>query len=134
MLPVLQSCEPTSVPTATPIDPGSTDNGFVSVDVSDVTPANPAKKAPGGLLGPDGKPIVITLTSDGVYHALSMACTHETGILNPTLTSGMMSCPLHFSRFDLNGVPTPESLAKRPLTAYETQYIAATHTLKIKIA
>lgn len=133
LLPILQSCEPTSIPSAPAGEQPTDSNGFITVDVADVTPANPAKRVQ-GIIGPDGRPIMVTLTTDGAYHAFSAACTHETGTLNPTLTGGFMTCPLHYSKFDLNGNPTSDSLAKRQLTEYTTQYDASAHQLKIKIA
>jgi Rieske Fe-S protein len=133
MLPILQSCAPTSIPSAPAGDQSTDANGFISVDVSDVTPANPAKRLI-GVLGSDGRPIMVTLTADSVYHAFSAACTHETGTLNPGLTNGFMMCPLHLSQFDLNGVPTSSSQAKRRLSEYTTVFDEPSKQLKIKLA
>lgn len=133
LLPILQSCEPTSIPSAPGGDQPTDSNGFITVDVSDVTASNPGKRV-AGILGTDGRPIMVTLSSDGTFHAFSTMCTHQSATLNPGLSNGFMTCPLHFSKFDLNGVPTSDSLAQRRLTEYTSEYDATTHKLKIKLA
>jgi Rieske Fe-S protein len=134
VLPILQSCGPNSIPPA-PVETDQTTDGDgrVAVDVSAITPANPMKRIP-GLLGPDGKPVMVTLTSDGKYHAFSMLCTHQAGILNSTLSNGQIVCPVHNSHFTLNGVPEPGSLATQRLTEWDSIYDPAAHSLRIKIA
>src|SRR5687768_14135147 len=77
VLPILQGCEPTSMPRIDePITEPTDPDGRFGVDISDLTAANPVKVAP-GLKGSDGKGILVTRAAEGQYYALSMMCTHQ---------------------------------------------------------
>lgn len=131
VLPVLESCLPTSAPliaqaNTTPVGP----DGKVVVDVSDVTPAKPYKVA-AGITGPDGMGVIITLFS-GAYLAMSQRCTHASCPVDAALAGGDIHCACHNSNFALDGTvlsgPAPTRLGM-----YDSTYDAASNTLHIKL-
>ncbi|SRR5579883_3104179 len=132
VLPVLNSCMPTSAP----LEPQSNSNpvgpdGRVAVLVSDVTPANPYKVAP-GVTGPDGMGVVITL-ANGVYHAFSQRCTHASCPVDTRLDSNRdIHCSCHGSLFALDG-SVVQGPATAPLTPYDAIYDQASQVLHIKL-
>jgi Rieske Fe-S protein len=71
--------------------------------------------------GPDGAPILVVNESAGRYHALSLMCTHEGCPVNPTPLNGILRCPCHGSRFNLDG-QVRQGPAEFPLGRYETEY------------
>jgi cytochrome b6-f complex iron-sulfur subunit len=133
VLPILQGCEPTSIPTINePIDEPTDPDGRFGVSVADLSVENPVKVAP-GLKGSNGKGILITRINDSEYHALSMMCTHQGQTLNSTLNNGAIICPLHLSRFDLTG-EVLQGPAEQPLKKYDAIYDAAKRELRIKLS
>ena len=133
VLPILQGCEPTSMPTIDePITEPTDPDGRFGVSVADLSAANPVKVAP-GLKGSNGKGILVTRISDTEYHALSMMCTHQGNTLNSTLTDGAIVCPLHLSKFDLKG-KVLQGPAEEPLKAYDAIFDATKRELRIKLS
>jgi Rieske Fe-S protein len=106
-LPLLESCLPTSAPlvpapTSIPLNA----DGTITVDVSTLTQANPEMVVADFTVptGPQaGFGVIVTLTPDGTYHALSMKCTHLGCAVNGALTDNEIYCSCHGSEFDLNG-------------------------------
>lgn len=120
-LPLLISCEPTSVPLepeqpSTPV--GS--NGQISVNISALSQGNPAIVVP-NFIAPDGYPVMITMTPDGLVHAFSMRCTHQGCTVNSTLISTPSGydiyCSCHQSEFTLDG-QVAQGPATLPLGSY----------------
>jgi Rieske Fe-S protein len=131
-LPILQACEPTSMPKIDEPIIGPTDpDGRIAVDVSDLNDAKPAKRA-AGLRGPDGKGVIVTRVSDTEYHALSMKCTHEGCDVGTEVQAGAMTCPCHQSQFKLNG-DVVRGPAAAPLPQYDSVYDAEAKQLRIKL-
>ncbi len=132
VLPVLESCMPTSAPlspqsNSTPVGP----DGRVAVLVSDVTPSQPYKVAP-GITGPDGMGVIVTL-ANGVYHAFSQRCTHASCPVDSRLNSAQdIHCSCHGSLFALDGTVVAGP-ATAPLTAYDAVYDAGSKVLHIKL-
>ena len=132
-LPVLQACLPTSAPlvppaASIPIGP----DGTIAVDVSSLTQASPALFV-ADFTADDGYGVVVTLTSDGMYHAFSMKCTHQFNTVDRSLTGGEIHCSLHGSLFRLDG-----SVAKDPATVPLSPYPitppdAGSHIAHIKV-
>jgi len=127
LLPVLQSCVPSSAP-ITPIS-GKTE---ATVDVSDLSAANPTKVLM-DLIGPDGKPVLVTRVSEGNFKALSMNCTHQGCTIESKPTNGVLPCLCHNSTFALDGaVLSPP--ATTPLRSYSATYDAGSQTLHVSVA
>jgi len=132
-LPLLESCLPTSVPlvpaaTSIPIGP----DGTITVDVSTLTLANPSLVV-ANFTADDGFGVIITLTSDGMYHALSMRCTHASCVVDRALTNGEIHCNCHGSLFHLDGTvdtgPATVDLTSYPVTPPD----AGSHIAHIKV-
>lgn len=69
----------------------------------------------GGLI--QGTEFVVTQPASGEFKAFSPICTHQ-GCPVTRIEGGQIICPCHMSHFDIStGAPTPESQAKKPLTA-----------------
>ncbi|MBI4499558.1 MAG: Rieske (2Fe-2S) protein [Gemmatimonadetes bacterium] len=100
----------------------------VAVDVSDL-PGGSTKVAPAP--GPDGAPILIVHQSAGGYHALSLQCTHEGCPVNATPLQGILTCPCHGSRFDLEG-RVVQGPAEFPLGRYDSAYDAKHRRLLVR--
>jgi cytochrome b6-f complex iron-sulfur subunit len=104
-LPLLMSCEPTSVPLepelpSTPLGA----NGELAVNISALTQGNPAIVVPNFTSPADSFGVIVTLTPDGLVHALSMKCTHQGCSVSGQLTpSDHIVCPCHNSQFALDG-------------------------------
>ncbi len=120
-LPLLISCEPTSVPLVpeqptTPIGA----NGEVAVNISALTQGDPALMVP-NLIGPDSFGVIVTLTPDGLVHAFSMKCTHQGCSINSqavnTVLGEVIVCPCHNSMFNLDG-SVAQGPATLPLNSY----------------
>lgn len=130
-IPILQACEPTSMPEIDeplgPVDP----DGRIAVDISDLNDAKPVKRA-AGLRGPDGKGVIVTRVSDSEYHALSMRCTHEGCDVGTEVQEGTVNCPCHLSKFRLNG-EVVQGPATTPLPKYDSVLDAANKQLRIKL-
>jgi nitrite reductase/ring-hydroxylating ferredoxin subunit len=133
ILPVLQSCVPTSLP-LTPLPPSLPvgADGRVIVDVSDLNVGNPIKSVP-GLYGNDGLPILITRISDTDFRALSSYCPHAGCQVESTLRGTSIPCLCHNSLFALDG-SVVQGPAVTGLKRYDTTYDATSHTLHIKVA
>lgn len=121
VLPVLQACEPSSLPTAPTGDP--------NIDVSDLSESNPVKQAP-GLSGSDGKGILISRQSDTEYYALSMECTHSGCNVETVVSNGTIPCLCHGSEFHLDGT-VKRGPAASPLARYATEYDATTKIVTV---
>lgn len=131
-IPILQACEPTSMPKIDEPIVGPTDpDGRVAVDISDLNDSKPAKRA-AGLRGPDGKGVIVTRVSDTEYHALSIKCTHEGCDVGTEVQAGVMTCPCHLSKFRLNG-DVAQGPAPVPLPKYDSVLDAEKKQLRIKL-
>src|SRR5512133_1142425 len=104
--PLLQSCEPTALPTP-PIDAGGSggngggNNGIVAFDVSALTADGMAVATT--IRGSDGLPIMVVRRGPSQYTALSMRCTHQSQQVNSAVpVGGPISCPYHGSRYNLD--------------------------------
>jgi Rieske Fe-S protein len=133
VIPVLQSCTPTSLPlTPSPDPPPVGADGRVSIDVADLNASNPLKSMQ-GLYGSDGLPILVTRISDTDFRALSSYCPHAGCQVESSLQGSSIPCLCHNSLFALDG-----SLVQGPsptgLKSYDAIYQAASHTLHIKVA
>jgi len=131
-LPLLEACTPSSVP----LPPDTNGNligpdGRVTVDVSDLTLANPAKVIP-NVTGPDGFGIMITRVSDGDYRALTMKCTHQSCAVDNRLASGEIHCSCHGSLFRLDG-SVDTGPATTPLPQLPLEYDASAHVVHVKV-
>lgn len=133
VLPILQGCEPTSIPTVNePIDQPTDPDGRFGIDVSDLSSSKPVKQAP-GLKGGDGKGIVITRVNDTEYHALSMECTHQQCNVETLASNGRIPCQCHGSQFNLDGT-VYKGPAELPLKQYDLIFNAAKSEVRIKLA
>jgi Rieske Fe-S protein len=133
VLPILQGCEPTSIPainesTIPPVDP----DGRIAIDVSDLTDGNPVKRVP-GLKGPDGKGVLIARESDTKYNALSMECTHQQCDVQTVATDGHIPCPCHGSEFNLDG-SVKQGPAEERLRSYDSIFDPTKKELRIKLS
>lgn len=131
-LPLIESCTPTSVPllpenTTSPIGP----DGSVSVNVSALSQGSPAFQVP-NVTAPDGFGVMVTLTADGMVHAYSMRCTHQSCSVDGQLAQGDIHCSCHGSLFALNGTVI-QGPATAPLTAYAVTYDPSSKVAKIQI-
>jgi Rieske Fe-S protein len=63
--------------------------------------------------------VVVTQPEAGRFEGLSAVCTH-TGCIVDKVTSGLIECPCHGSRYHLDGTvargPAPRALTPRPVT------------------
>lgn len=127
-LPILQSCEPTSIPVV-PAGPNiePEPDGRIPVDVSDLTTTNSGKLT--NFNGPDGYKLLITRLGDE-YFALSSKCTHEDGVMKPE--PGELVCQKHFSRFRYDGTLIA-GLAQRDLPRYDSVFDATKNVLRVKL-
>lgn len=131
-LPILQSCEPTSIPQAPPDQlPDPEPDGRIPIDVSDLNDARPAKQI-GGLTGPDGKGVMVTRVAAQDYRAFSMNCTHQGCAVSSQLDKGEIPCPCHGSKFGLDG-SVKAGPAALPLARYDAIYDDVTKKLRIKL-
>jgi len=132
LLPLLESCEPTSIPALPtgPIQPPGSD-GRIGIDVSDLNASNPTKLAP-GLVGSDQMSVLITRISATDYRALSTYCPHAGCQVETTVQHGEIPCFCHGSLFGLDGaVHKGPSVA--PLKPYDSIYVAASNQIRIKL-
>jgi Rieske Fe-S protein len=133
VLPILQGCEPTSIPAINePITEPSDPDGRFGVDVSDLSEARPVKQAV-GLKGSDTKGILVTRVAEGDYRALSMECTHQQCPVNNTATNNFIPCQCHGSQFHLDGT-VKQGPAEDPLKRYDAIYDAAKKELRIMLS
>ncbi len=135
-LPVLMSCEPTSVPLV-PVQNSTAlnANGQLAVDVSMLTQASPVLVVPNFTSPTDNFNVILTITPDGVVRAFSMRCTHQGCQVNGQLWSdGEIYCSCHGSEFNLDG-SVYKGPATLPLTPYQVvnQPTATDHTIYIQI-
>jgi Rieske Fe-S protein len=70
----------------------------------------------GGGVILSGPKVVLTKGSDGTVHAFSAVCTHQACTVNK-VSGGVISCPCHGSKYDVNtgavvGGPAPAPLPK----------------------
>jgi Rieske Fe-S protein len=70
----------------------------------------------GGGIILSGPKIVLTKGSDGTVHGFSAVCTHQACTVNQ-ISGGVISCPCHGSKYDVNtgavvGGPAPAPLPK----------------------
>jgi nitrite reductase/ring-hydroxylating ferredoxin subunit len=83
------------------------------------------------LPAPNSVKLVITRLTSSTFSVLSALCTHQGTVLNPYNSSkGYIYCPLHFSRFGIDGhvIMGP---ATSPLKSYSSTYDASTNSLTI---
>ncbi len=136
-LPVLAGCLPTSVPLV-PAQPMVALNasGQLSVDVTALTQSNPALVVPNFLSPTDNFGVIVTLTPDGIVHAFSMRCTHQSCSIYGAgqLVSDDIQCTCHGSLFTLDGT-VAGGPATLPLTPYQVvnQPTSSDHTILIQI-
>jgi len=79
---------------------------------SDITLAKANVPVGGGVV--DGVVVVVQPTA-GDYKAYSAVCTHQQCLVG-SVVNGFIICPCHNSHYAVaDGVPTPESMAKKPL-------------------
>ncbi|WP_026361288.1 Rieske (2Fe-2S) protein [Amycolatopsis nigrescens] len=64
---------------------------------------------------PDGKPAIVTRTSETAVSCFSAACTHQGGTVAPE--GAELKCPLHGSIFDATTGAVKKGPAKEPLPA-----------------
>ena len=132
-LPILQACEPSSIPIVeeapvdTPVDP----DGRVIVSIAGMSAANPVKLA-AGLKGPDDHGILITRVSDTEYYALSRECTHQFCPVETFAQGGAIPCNCHGSQFNLNG-SVRQGPAETALKQYDLVLDAEAQVVKIKL-
>jgi cytochrome b6-f complex iron-sulfur subunit len=74
-------------------------------------------KTKGGYVYNGG--VIVALTTDGTYVALSQRCTHQGTTVIYDLGSNQFYCPSHGSLFATSGAVT-RGPAAHPLTAYKT--------------
>ena len=134
LLPVLESCAPTSIPAAPVIGPPATPgpDGRIPIDVSDLTASNPVKLAP-GMTGSDGMPVMITFVAPATYTALSSLCTHLSCQVQTQVVNGDLPCVCHGSLFAFDG-SVKQGPAGRALTVYNSVFDATNKQLRIKLA
>ncbi|MFQ5838433.1 MAG: Rieske (2Fe-2S) protein [Thermoplasmata archaeon] len=73
-----------------------------------------------GVEAEDRKIIVVNL--EGELHALDGICTHAYAELqNGFLGGGLVTCPLHLSRFDVETGEATNPPAEEPLRRYEVE-------------
>ncbi|MEM3857187.1 MAG: non-heme iron oxygenase ferredoxin subunit [Thermoprotei archaeon] len=71
----------------------------------------------------DGKEIIVTCSS-GEYYAFDGVCTHEYAELwKGFLSSGIITCPLHLSQFDVKTGAVLSPPAEEPLRTYRCQIL-----------
>ena len=90
----------------------------------------PASEVPvgGAKFFPDTK-TVVTQPAAGTFKAFDTTCPHQ-GCAVSSVADNQIVCPCHQSHFDLStGEPTPESQAKRPLTAKQVTVTGDTFTV-----
>ena len=68
---------------------------------------------------PKGK-IIVVRTSETAFKAYSAVCTHKGGTLGYNEKTQQLACPLHGSKFDLEG-KNASGPAKTPLSVFATQ-------------
>ena len=73
----------------------------------------------GGGVILSGPKVVLTKGSDGTVHGFSAVCTHQACTVNK-ISGGVISCPCHGSKYDVNtgavvGGPAPAPLPKFPV-------------------
>ncbi len=89
---------------------------FVKVATVDECPPGTMKRV---VIG--GRPILIAHT-DGCFYAVDDTCTHEDASLSKgLLKGGLVTCPLHGSRFDLRTGDVLDEPADIPLNIYATR-------------
>lgn len=97
-------------------DPPAASGGTASAGSSGdagITLAKANVPVGGGVV--DGVVVVVQPTS-GDFKAYSAVCTHQQCLVG-AVTEGFIVCPCHNSHFAIaDGAPTPESMAKSPLT------------------
>jgi cytochrome b6-f complex iron-sulfur subunit len=133
--PLMQGCEPSTVPTPPSGNTGGTGSsgGSGNEIVFDVS----ALTADGQVLatttkGPDGFKIMLVRKSETAYNALSMRCTHQGCDVDDQLVAGKITCFCHGSQFDLDGNVT-KSPATAPLRSYGTTYDPNTKKLTVRL-
>ncbi len=99
---------------------GTGSNGYGAAPATGGTGAKPLATvsqipAGGGVIF-SGPKIVLTKGSDGTVHGFSAVCTHQACTVN-NISGGVISCPCHGSRYDINtgavvGGPAPSPLPK----------------------
>lgn len=135
LLPVLESCAPSSIPSAPavtgpPATPGP--DGRIPVDIADLNASNPVKIVP-GMTGSDGLPVMITFTAPATYRAISSYCPHQGCQVQPQVTNGNLPCLCHGSLFGFDG-SLKQGPANKGLTVYDTVFDAANKQLRVKLA
>ena len=129
VLPLLQSCEPTTAPFA-PTN-GMTSPSSTTVSVADLNDAMPAKFVH-GIVGPDNLPVLVTRISATDFRAFSSRCTHTGCAIQSTVQDSGLPCLCHGSRFGLDG-SVLQGPATAPLAAYASHYDATAQTLTITL-
>jgi Rieske Fe-S protein len=130
-LPLLESCSPTSVPL---VPPPAASMGTATIDVSDLSDANPAKVIP-GITGPDTFGIMITRISETDFRALSMRCTHANCPVDGRLLNGDIHCNCHNSLYALDGTVVQAAGPNQPpLASYNVVYGPTANVVHVKIA
>lgn len=108
-------------------------NGTNVVDVSDLTEANPAKRAPGIVGIEDGRGIIVTRISENEFAALSMECTHQGCNVEPKAEEGALPCFCHGSQFGFDG-EVLQGPATSALKRYNVTYNEVGKLLTIEIS
>ena len=67
----------------------------------------------------DKKKVIVLHPAEQDYKALANKCTHKGSTLNYKPKDGFIQCPLHGSRFDIEG-KVLKGPAAQPLTGYKT--------------
>ena len=69
----------------------------------------------GGVV--DGPVVVVVQPTSGDFKAYSAVCTHQQCLVG-SVENGFIICPCHNSHYAIaDGVPTADSMAKKPLAA-----------------
>ena len=89
---------------------------FVTVAGADEVPAGEMK-----LVDVSGEEVVVA-NVDGVYHAFANECTHSGGRLSEGELDGeRVTCPWHFTTFDVKTGQPLSGPGTEPVPTYETQ-------------
>jgi 3-phenylpropionate/trans-cinnamate dioxygenase ferredoxin subunit len=83
---------------------------------------------PGSMYPVDVREIRLMIANvNGAVYAIDRICTHETADLSTGfLTDSEVTCPLHFSRFDLTNGSVLNPPATKPLRTYKLKVESGT--------
>ncbi|NUQ32417.1 MAG: Rieske (2Fe-2S) protein [Terrabacter sp.] len=129
----LAACSSPPVPSATGASSSSAASSGGAGSAAPSTPSGggtPSSEVPvgGAKFFPDSK-TVVTQPVAGTFKAFDTTCPHQ-GCAVSSVADNKIVCPCHQSHFDLTtGEPTPESPAKRALTAKHVTVTGDTFTV-----